>query len=168
MQISCRQMIWNDRPKALKDIRVILNTHPMFTVYKPHVNGRKLILKILFCKNTPTANQSPKTLDNLVGNFLNVPKRQSCLKLITVVNNFHSFGGWNDFTDVKHKLKLRLVCTHLNSTYISCAVHSLCMKMINYKPWTKSEATALLIIFVWKENHTAELALCVYIHYEFI
>lgn len=115
-----------------------------------------------------TLQQPIKARKRSVGNFLNVPKRQSCLKLTSVVNNFYSFGAWNDFTDVKHKLNLRLVCTHLNSTYISCAVHSLCMKMINYKPWTKSEATALLIIFVWKENHTAELALCVYIHYEFI
>jgi len=41
--------------------------------------------------------------------------------------------------------------------------------MINYRPWTKSEATALLITgFVWKEKHTGELALCVYIHHKFI
>lgn len=150
-------------PKALKYIRVILNTHPMFTVYKPHVNGRKLILKISFCENTPTANQSPKTLDNLVGRA----EKSIMFKTHLGCKQF-SLVCWKDFTDVKHKLNLRLVCTHLNSTYISCAVRSLCMKMINYKPWTKSEATALLIIFVWIENHTAELALCVYIHYEFI
>lgn len=40
--------------KALKDIHVILNTRPMFSVW----DARKVILKILFCENTPTANQT--------------------------------------------------------------------------------------------------------------
>lgn len=127
--------------------------------------SQKLILKILFCENTPNSQSKPENARQSGGKF---PRCAETSIIFKAVNNFHSFGAWNDFTDVEHKLKPRLVCIHLNSTSFSCAVRSLCMKMINYRPWTKSEATALLIIFVWKENHTGELALCVYIHHEFI